>query len=127
MKLYLRLLSALGLPLALICPLAAAGNSNLPEPLTLNSGWQLQDVVKAPQPGAQIAAQGFNTAGWYSATVPGTVLTTLVNDGVYPEPLYGENNRPEKIPESLARTSYWYRTTRHRAEVVSRPQGLAEL
>jgi hypothetical protein len=38
------------------------------------------------------------------------VLTTLVNNHVYPEPLYGENNRPEVIPESLARTSYWYRT-----------------
>jgi len=39
------------------------------------------------------------------------VLTTLVNDGVYPEPLYGDNLRPQKIPESLARTSYWYRST----------------
>jgi len=33
-----------------------------------------------------------------------------VNNHVYPEPLYGENNRPETIPESLARSSYWYRT-----------------
>jgi beta-mannosidase len=37
------------------------------------------------------------------------VLTTLVNNGVYPEPLYGENMRA--IPESLNKTSYWYRTT----------------
>ena len=37
-------------------------------------------------------------------------MTTLVNNHVYPEPLYGENNRPEVIPESLAHTSYWYRT-----------------
>jgi hypothetical protein len=42
--------------------------------------------------------------------VPGTVLTTLVKNGVYPEPLYGENNRPDRIPESLNKTSYWYRT-----------------
>ena len=48
--------------------------------------------------------------GWYAATVPGTVLTSLVNDHVYPEPLYGENERPEIIPESLCHTSYWYRT-----------------
>jgi beta-galactosidase/beta-glucuronidase len=39
------------------------------------------------------------------------VLTTLVNNHVYPEPLYGENNRPEVIPDSLVHTSYWYRTT----------------
>jgi beta-galactosidase/beta-glucuronidase len=82
-----------------------------PEPLALASGWQLQDATKVPQAGNQVASAGFNTEGWYSATVPGTVLTTLVNNHVYPEPLYGENNRPEVIPESLARTSYWYRTT----------------
>jgi hypothetical protein len=38
-------------------------------------------------------------------------LTSLVNGKIYPEPLYGENNRPDKIPETLCRTSYWYRTT----------------
>ncbi|NBZ95897.1 MAG: glycoside hydrolase family 2 [Proteobacteria bacterium] len=45
------------------------------------------------------------------ATVPGTVLTTLVNNKVYPEPLYGENNRPDKIPDTLCRTDWWYRTS----------------
>jgi hypothetical protein len=63
---------------------------------SFSSGW-----VQAPSP---------SSASWYQATVPGTVLTTLVNNNVYPEPLYGENNRPNVIPESLARTAYWYRT-----------------
>jgi hypothetical protein len=71
----------------------------------------LQDVAKATAPGAVVSSAAFSPVGWYRATVPGTVLTTLVNEGVYPEPLYGENNRPDKIPESLCRTSYWYRTT----------------
>ena len=57
-----------------------------------------------------VATRGFETATWYAATVPGTVLTSLVNDGIYPDPTYGENNRPESIPESLSRTSWWYRT-----------------
>ena len=78
--------------------------------MVLDSGWQLQDVAKATEPGAQIASAAFKPHGWYAATVPGTVLTTLVNDGVYPEPLYGQNDRPEIIPESLVHTSYWYRT-----------------
>ena len=39
----------------------------------LNRGWKLTD--------------GKN--GWYNATVPGTVLTTLVDQGVYPDPYYG--------------------------------------
>jgi hypothetical protein len=79
------------------------------EPVALNAGWMLQDVAKVPHTGAEVSTLGFSMAGWYPATVPGTVLTTLVNNHVYPEPLYGENDRPEVIPESLARTSYWYR------------------
>ena len=81
-----------------------------PTAVTLSSGWQLQDIVKVPESGAVVSSAAFTPAGWYRATVPGTVLTSLVNNGVYPEPLYGENNRPDKIPESLCRTSYWYRT-----------------
>jgi beta-mannosidase len=81
-----------------------------PAPVTISSDWKLQEVSKVPSTGAMISEAGFLTKGWYTATVPGTVLTTLVNNKVYPEPLYGENNRPDKIPESLNRTSYWYRT-----------------
>jgi len=79
------------------------------EKMSLASGWQLQDAAKVAQPGAEVAAAGFNASGWYNATVPGTVLTSLVNDHVYPEPLYGENNRTNSIPDSLCRASYWYR------------------
>jgi hypothetical protein len=89
-------------------PFAQAQNS-LPAPVEIGSGWQLQDAAKVPQSIADISSPDFAASGWYSAVVPGTVLTSLVKDGVYPEPLYGENNR--LIPESLARTNYWYRTT----------------
>ncbi len=58
------------------------------------------DWSQAPAPSAK---------QWYQATVPGTVLTTLVDNKIYPDPLYGENNRPNIIPESLCRTAYWYR------------------
>jgi len=92
-------------------PLASSAKPTLPAPVAVSAGWQLQDVAKVPQAGAEVSAAAFKTAGWYAATVPGTVLTTLVDNHVYPEPLYGENNRPEIIPESLAHTSYWYRTT----------------
>lgn len=95
--------------LASLMPITAGASSSLPPPVTIDSGWQLQDASKATQPGAAISLPNFKPQGWYAATVPGTVLTSLVNNGVYPEPLYGENNRPDKIPESLSRTSYWYR------------------
>jgi beta-mannosidase len=72
-------------------------------------GWSMQDVAKVPDGGAVVSTAAFHPQNWYAATVPGTVLTTLVNNGVYPDPLYGENMRA--IPESLNKTSYWYRTT----------------
>jgi len=76
-------------------PATDPGNNGGARPLH-SSAW-----TQAPAPSSR---------AWYRATVPGTVLTTLVDNGVYPEPLYGENNRPNIIPESLCRTSYWYRT-----------------
>ena len=72
-------------------------------------GWQMQDSAKVTDAASIISTASFDPQGWYAATVPGTVLTTLVNDGVYPEPLYGENMRA--IPENLNKTSYWYRAT----------------
>jgi beta-mannosidase len=78
--------------------------------VTLTSGWLMQDTAKvAATNGEAVSQPGYAPDNWYPATVPGTVLTTLVNNKVYPEPLWGENNRPDKIPESLCRASYWYR------------------
>ena len=72
------------------------------------SNWQMQDSAKVSSAPAIISTAKFHPDNWYTATVPGTVLTTLVNNKVYPEPLYGENMRT--IPESLNKTTYWYRT-----------------
>jgi beta-mannosidase len=77
--------------------------------IPIAAGWQLQDVAKVTATPELISTAKFKPADWYTATVPGTVLTTLVDNKVYPEPLYGENMR--LIPESLNKTSYWYRTT----------------
>jgi hypothetical protein len=55
-----------------------------------------------------VSAPGYDAKAWYAATVPGTVLTTLVDRGVYPDPDYGLNNTA--IPESLNKQDYWYRS-----------------
>ncbi len=78
--------------------------------IEISNGWQLQDIDKVADSGHKISKLTYITNNWYKATVPGTVLTSLVNNKVYPEPLYGENNRPDKISEHLCRTSYWYRS-----------------
>jgi hypothetical protein len=102
------LLGLISVPIGFLSICAA--QSAPPAPVTLSSGWQLQDVVKIHDSAEKISSAAYQPAQWNAATVPGTVLTSLVNDKVYPDPAYGENNRPEIIPESLCRTSYWYRT-----------------
>jgi Glycosyl hydrolase 2 galactose-binding domain-like/Exo-beta-D-glucosaminidase Ig-fold domain/Glycosyl hydrolases family 2/Glycosyl hydrolases family 2, TIM barrel domain len=87
----------------------AAPNRKLPESIPLTSGWKLQDASKVSEVGDAISRNDYRPENWHQATVPGTILTSLVNDGVYPEPLYGLNNT--RIPDSLCRASYWYRTS----------------
>ncbi|HEY0785398.1 MAG TPA: glycoside hydrolase family 2, partial [Acidobacteriaceae bacterium] len=78
----------------LACPTAPA-ESPLPAPVLVSSNWQLQEASKVAGTGKALSSLAYKADGWYAATVPGTVLTSLVNDKVYPEPLYGENNRPD--------------------------------
>jgi hypothetical protein len=74
----------------------------------LNTGWKCQSIGKVKAAGEKISAPGFSTAGWLDATVPGTVLTTLINNKLEPDPFYGLNN--EKIPDiyTAGRDHYTY-------------------
>lgn len=75
---------------------------------TLAAGWRLAEAPKVSADGPRISQAGFITKDWLQATVPGTVLTTLIDRGVYPDPDYGLNNLA--IPETLNKQDYWYRT-----------------
>ncbi len=75
---------------------------------TIAGGWRLLEAPKIGVGGAVISRPDFTTKGWMDAVVPGTVLTTLVERGVYPDPDFGLNNL--LIPESLNKQDYWYRT-----------------
>jgi hypothetical protein len=99
-----------GLVFPIVVLPAGAQSRALPAAMELSSSWQLQESAKVANGGAVVSSKAYHPQGWLEATVPGTVLTSLVNDGVYPEPFYGENSRPDVIPESLNKKSYWYRT-----------------
>ena len=71
--------------------------------------WRLAEAPKVEASAKDISSANYTDAAWYPATVPGTVLTTLIDRGVYPDYDYGLNNMA--IPESLARQDYWYRTS----------------
>jgi hypothetical protein len=73
----------------------------------ITGGWKLAGAGMLVTAGKSVFDQEFNTSRWYPATVPGTVLTTLVDRGVCPDPYYGLNNLA--IPDSLCRTDWWYR------------------
>lgn len=77
---------------------------------TLASGWSLAAAPDVSADGPAISAPGFkakDAKNWLAATVPGTVLTTMIDRGLYPDPDYGLNNLA--IPESLNKQDYWYR------------------
>lgn len=73
----------------------------------IRGGWELADeetMLSAKRP---LFEKDFDTTDWHNAVVPGTVLTTLVEAGVYPDPYYGLNNMA--IPDDLCRKEWWYR------------------
>ena len=98
----------LGTPVAKPLPAARATLEPAgPSRWTVAANWRL---IAAPGLNAtpqQIAAPGLDTKRWMAATVPGTVLTTMIDRGIYPDPDFGLNNLA--IPESLNKQDYWYR------------------
>jgi Exo-beta-D-glucosaminidase Ig-fold domain/Glycosyl hydrolases family 2/Concanavalin A-like lectin/glucanases superfamily/Glycosyl hydrolases family 2, sugar binding domain/Glycosyl hydrolases family 2, TIM barrel domain len=76
-------------------------------PWKLHGGWRLAPAPTVKAAGEEISKPGFNDKDWMVAVVPGTVLTTMVARGLYPNPEYGLNNMA--IPETLAHQDYWYR------------------
>ncbi len=74
---------------------------------TLSDGWTMREAPKVDSDGAHLSTSAYNASGWMRATVPGTVLTTMIENGIYPDPGYGLNNLA--IPELLNKQDYWYR------------------
>ena len=70
-------------------------------------GWRMLEAPKTQAAGEAVSRPGFKTDGWLDATVPGTVLSTYVDRGVYPDPDFGLNNL--FIPETLNKQDYWFR------------------
>ncbi len=54
--------------------------------------WKMQQIGKVTDAPEKVSAPGYDVSGWMDAIVPGTVLHSLVENGVYPDPYYGDNN-----------------------------------
>ncbi len=80
--------------------------------IPLTTGWKAKKASEVNIDGRQLTMEDPDLSGWLNATVPGTVLTTLVNNGLMPDPWYGMNN--EQIPdiwdEGRDYYTYWFFT-----------------
>lgn len=71
-------------------------------------GWEMVcEEFNDTADGAEISSEKYNSASWYNATVPGSVVATLVDQEVFPDPVSGLNNL--QIPDALCRYNWWYR------------------
>ncbi len=61
--------------------------------LSLRDGWSLQSSCKVEKSGQVISTSKFVPTGWYSVSVPTTVVAALVKQKVYPDPDFGMNLR----------------------------------
>ena len=74
----------------------------------LNTGWFCNPIAKTKANGEQLSRTDFNLKKWMPATVPGTVLTTLLINGEVPDPFYGLNNEKIRDIYDTGREYYTY-------------------
>lgn len=80
----------------------------MPETAINLTDWFIQSSAKLKQGGEQISLPGIVPDRWFPASVPSTVLGTLVEDNVYEDVFFGKNL--ENIKSEDFQVSWWYRT-----------------
>ena len=92
------------------------GTQAVPKPAPAREGarqllsggaWKLQRAPQVPASGEEISTAGFDDGSWLVATVPGTVLTTYVDNGAVEHPNFADNQL--FISDSYFRSDFWYR------------------
>ncbi len=97
--------------------------------IDLKENWHMLSSVLVLEDAQKLTSPGFNPQGWYSLKLPSTVLTALVENGVYPDPYVGMNNmlipdasegfsqkygldKYSHLPENRNpwKDAYWFRT-----------------
>jgi hypothetical protein len=99
-----KLLRCLLRPLLWICPVVTACAASPIAPwdspedngILLHNDWQLHDVPSLNFPdidtaGIHVSKAAYAPSGWMKASVPGTILACMVNNGTFPDPNFGKN------------------------------------
>ncbi|WP_290798509.1 glycoside hydrolase family 2 protein [Flavihumibacter sp. UBA7668] len=76
----------------------------------LNNGWKCAPVSQVQEDGKLISAPDYVLNNWEPAVVPGTVLTTMLENGKVPDPFIGMNNTriPDIYHTGGAYYTYWF-------------------
>ncbi len=85
-------------------PAHAGEDGSLP---LAGGAWRVQRASLVSITGEKFATPGFDDKDWMIATVPGTVLTSYLNDGAIPNPDFGDNQYA--ISDSFFCADFWYR------------------
>lgn len=86
----------------------------------LTRTWVAKKASEVNADGKTITSPDYIPENWMPATVPGTVLTTLLNNQLVPDPFYGLNN--QKIPDISVsgpeEYTYWFFSRFRMAEMT---------
>ena len=79
----------------------------------LHSGWQLHDVPSLNFPdinaaGINVSKTAYASSKWMQASVPGTILACMVDNGTFPDPNHAKNM--DAIRSRFVNADYVYRT-----------------
>jgi hypothetical protein len=88
----------------------------------LNTAWKCQAIGKVKASPEKLSRPDYDLQSWLPATVPGTVLTTLIDNHLAPDPFYGLNNK--QIPDiyTTGRDYYTYWFVRDFKQTAARGQ-----
>ena len=98
-------------------PVSAEGQAllvipELGEKTLIHSDWYARKANEVKMDGNRLSAVPLDKTGWLPARVPGTVLTTLLENGLYPAPEFGLNNNLIPDIHEVGNDFYTYWFTR---------------
>lgn len=95
---------------SLLIVLVTFNQSSAQDQYELNSGWLCMPSTKVKAKGTEISNATFSLSGWKKAVVPGTVLTTMLENKEVPDPFFGMNNKliPDIYDTGRDYYTYWF-------------------
>jgi len=97
----------------------------IPEPgekTLIHSDWYARKANEVKMDGNRLSAEPLDKTGWLPARVPGTVLTTLLENHMYPAPEFGLNNNLIPDIHEVGNDFYTYWFT-HQFTINNLPEG----